>query len=153
MIIRCTNFSSRQSMTEISSAISTFRKWRNRYGSGFLNMKISQKISQRSCARSGLGKSKKIPIFATIRRRFPTTSHLILCRHPLARQVLIVFRQPQAECSKNSKFAGRSKMVRCKEAKKSRTRGHAQIRGLDFSLTQQIAILGRAVSFFSCTPC
>jgi hypothetical protein len=27
-------------------------------------------------------------------------------------------------CSKNSKFAGRSKMVRCKEAKKNRARSH-----------------------------
>jgi hypothetical protein len=30
------------------------------------------------------------------------------------------------------KIAGRSKMVRCKEAKKSRARSHAQISGLDF---------------------
>jgi hypothetical protein len=33
---------------------------------------------------------------------------------------------------KNSKYAGRSKMVRCKEAKKSRARSHALMRGLDF---------------------
>jgi hypothetical protein len=33
---------------------------------------------------------------------------------------------------KNSEFAGRSKMVRCKEAKKIRARGHALMRGLDF---------------------
>jgi len=32
----------------------------------------------------------------------------------------------------NSKCAGRSKMVRCKEAEKSRPRGHPLMRGLDF---------------------
>jgi hypothetical protein len=37
-----------------------------------------------------------------------------------------------ADCSKNSKFAGRSKMVRCKEAKKSRARSVLGLmRGLD----------------------
>jgi hypothetical protein len=34
-------------------------------------------------------------------------------------------------CLKNSKFTGRSKMVRCKEANKSRARSHALMRGLD----------------------
>jgi hypothetical protein len=36
------------------------------------------------------------------------------------------------DCSKNSKFTGCSKMVRCKEAKKSMARGHRLMRGLDF---------------------
>ena len=40
------------------------------------------------------------------------------------------------------KIRKRSKMVRCKEAKKSRTRSHAQISSY-FSLTQQIAVLGQ----------
>ena len=45
-------------MTEINSAMSIVRKWRNQYGSGFLNTRISQQISLPSCVRSGLGKSK-----------------------------------------------------------------------------------------------
>jgi hypothetical protein len=36
------------------------------------------------------------------------------------------------DCSKNLKFAGRPKVVRCKEAKKSKTRSHWLMRGLDF---------------------
>jgi hypothetical protein len=44
---------------------------------------------------------------------------------------------------KNQNSQAAEKMARYKEAKKSRTRGSAQICGLVFSLKQQIAILGR----------
>ena len=50
----------------------------------------------------------------------------------------------QLAAHNNSKPAGRSKMVRCRESKKIRTRRHWRISGLDFSsLPREIAVLGR----------
>jgi hypothetical protein len=47
----------------------------------------------------------------------------------------------------NSKFTGRSKMVRCKDAKKTGRAVYSDIHKPSgfFSLTQQIAVLGRPV--------
>jgi hypothetical protein len=45
--------------------------------------------------------------------------------------MMTCLRAALTDCSKNSKFAGHSKMVICKKAKKFRARSHALMRGLD----------------------
>jgi hypothetical protein len=50
------------------------------------------------------------------------------------------------DCSKNQNSQAAEKMVRCKKAKKTRARSHAQKEVWFFSLTQQIAVLGQPAS-------